>query len=167
MKEININEFNYNAFNKFGKDWALIVLKDDKEDNAMTISWGQLGILWSRPTISVYVRNTRYTKHMLDNSDTFSVCFFNEKYRNELSICGTKSRKELDKITACNFTRSYENDTLYLKEANIVFILKKIYQVDLPIIDSTHPSIKKHYNEGEYHTQYIGEVVKILINEEM
>ena len=167
MKEISINEFNYNIFNKFGKDWALIVVKDNTEDNAMTISWGQLGILWSRPTVSVYVRNTRHTKNMLNNVDTFSVCFFNEKYRKELNICGTKSRKEVDKITECKFTRSYEDNTLYIKEANIVLILKKIYQVDLPIIETTNSTIKKHYNEGEYHTQYIGEVVKILINEEM
>ncbi len=165
MKEISINEFNYNAFNKFGKDWALVVVKDNNEDNAMTISWGQLGILWSKPVVSVYIRNTRYTKKMMDNSSTFSVCFFSEKYRKELNICGRKSRKDTDKITECSFSRAYEDNTLYLKEASIIFILKKLYQVDLPISDSTHPSIKKHYKEGESHTQYIGEVIKILVDE--
>lgn len=165
MREININEFNYNAFTKFGKEWALVVTKDEKEDNAMTIAWGQLGILWSRPTVSVYIRNTRYSKHMMDNSDTFSVCFFSSQYKNELTLCGTKSRNEIDKINECNFTRVYSDNTLYLKEANIVFILKKIYQVDLPINEDASLTIKKHYQKNEYHTQYIGEILKILIND--
>lgn len=32
---------------------------------------------------------------------------------------------------------------------------------------STDSSIQKHYNKGECHTQYIGEIIKILVNEEI
>ena len=165
MKEISPYEFDFNSFYKFGKDWALIVVEDSKEDNVMTISWGQSGILWSRPIISVFVRNNRYTKHMMDNSSFFSVCFFDNKYKNELSLCGTKSKKEVDKIKACGFTRAKEDNVLYIQEANITFIVKKIYQVDLPINSETDSTILKHYKQNEYHTQYFGEIIKILINE--
>ena len=97
MKELSPYEFDFNAFTKFGKEWALIVVEDEKEDNAMTISWGQLGILWSKPVVSVFVRNNRHTKHMMDSCLNFSICFFNEKYKNELTICGSKSRKNPSK----------------------------------------------------------------------
>ena len=83
MKEISPYELDFNAFNKFYKEWALIVVKGKNEDNAMTIAWGQLGILWSRPTMTVYVRNNRYTKHLLDEADTFSVCFFSNEYKDK------------------------------------------------------------------------------------
>ena len=81
MKEISPYELDFNAFNKFYKEWALIVVKGINEDNAMTIAWGQLGILWSRPTMTVYVRNNRYTKHILDEAKSFSVCFFSDEYK--------------------------------------------------------------------------------------
>ena len=165
MKEISPYELDFNAFNKFYKEWALIVVKGKNEDNAMTIAWGQLGILWSRPTMTVYVRNNRYTKHLLDEADTFSVCFFSNEYKDKLSLCGTKSRSEIDKISECNFTRLYDDETLLLKEAKYTFILKKLYSVDMPINESTLPTIKKHYNENEFHTQYIGEIDKIIIND--
>lgn len=163
MREILPFDFDFNPFYSFGKEWALIVCEENKEDNAMTISWGNIGILWSKPILSVFVRNTRYTKHMLDHSDKFSCCFFDKKYQNELTYCGTVSRKDEDKITKCNFTRERYQNVLYIKEAKITFILKKIYQVDLPISDSTIQDIKKHYKENECHTQYICEIEKILI----
>lgn len=164
MKIISPLELNENLFKAFGKDWALIVVKDSKEDNAMTISWGQAGILWSQPVVSVYVRNTRYTKHMLDEVDDFSICFFEDKYKPQLSHCGRVSRKDDNKITTCGFTRTEIDSVLYLKEAKLTFILKKLYQIDLPINESTNPEVKKHYNEGEFHTQYICHIEKVIID---
>lgn len=165
MKEISVSEINYNFFDGFHKDWALVVVKDQKEDNAMTISWGGIGILWSKPVTTVYVRNTRYTKHMLDDSEYFSVCFFDEKYRDKLKYLGTQSRRNEDKITCSNLTRVYSDDVLYLKEAKLTLIMKKIYQVDLPLDQVQDKSILKFYQEGEMHTAYIGEVVKVLIED--
>ena len=165
MKELTPYELNENFFYSFGKEWALVVVEDDKEDNAMTISWGHIGILWSRPTISVFIRNTRHTKHMMDNCSTFSVSFFDKSYKDKLSYCGMVSRKDEDKISKCNFTRDKIDDTLFIKEAKVTFILKKIYQVDLPITKDTNPSIIRHYQANEYHTQYIGEIIKVLVEE--
>ena len=166
MKELSPYDLDINAFNKFIKEWALIVCNNNDIDNAMTIGWGQIGILWSRPVITVYVRNNRFTKPLLDNANNFSVSFFQKEYHDKLVYCGTVSRRNEDKITKCNFTRIYdENNTLYLKEAEITFIVKKIYQNDLPILEETDSSIKKHYAPNEYHTQYIGQIEKILIKE--
>ena len=68
MKIIKPNELQIDFFSSFKDSWALVVVQDEKEDNAMTIAWGGAGILWGREVVTVYIRNTRYTKHMLDNS---------------------------------------------------------------------------------------------------
>lgn len=165
MKIISPYEFDFNPFYKFGKEWALIVVENENEDNVMTIAWGQVGILWSKPVLSVYVRNNRYTYNMMYQADKFSVCFFSEKYKDKLGYCGTNSRRDVNKIDNCGFTRVKDESTLYLKEAKITFILKKIHQIDLTLENACNEDIKKHYSNNEFHTQYIGEIEKIIVEE--
>lgn len=165
MKEILAKELDFNFFDQFKNSWALVVVDDGKEDNAMTIAWGGIGILWSKEVCSVYVKDVRYTKHMLDQSEYFSVSFFDDKYKDVLAYMGKVSRKDEDKITTSKMTRDYVDNVLVLKEAKVTLIMKKIYQIDLETSQVTDPSILKYYPNGEYHTQYIGEVIKVLIDE--
>ena len=44
--------------------------------NAMTISWGSLGVMWDRPFVQVVVRPQRYTFEFMERFDTFTVCAF-------------------------------------------------------------------------------------------
>ena len=165
MKIIKPNELNIDFFSSFKDNWALVVTQDTKEDNAMTIAWGGVGILWGREVVTVYIRNTRYTKHMLDDSQYFSVSFFDDKYKDKLAYCGKVSRRDEDKITNAKFTRSYEDGVLYLKEAKITFILKKIYQVDMPLDGVDEKIVNRYYKPNEMHTQYVGEIVKVIVEE--
>lgn len=41
--------------------------------NSMVIGWGHLGVIWNLPTITVYVRQSRYTKTLLDETLEFTV----------------------------------------------------------------------------------------------
>ena len=162
METIKPNELNIDLFASLKDNWALVVTQDTKEDNAMTIAWGGVGILWGREVVTVYIRNTRYTKHMLDDSQYFSVSFFDDKYKDKLAYCGKVSHRDEDKITNAKFTRSYEDGVLYLKEAKITFILKKIYQVDMPLDGVDEKIVNRYYKPNEMHTQYVGEIVKII-----
>ena len=36
--------------------------------NTMTIGWGKIGVVWSRPVFEVLVRESRYTKEFLDKT---------------------------------------------------------------------------------------------------
>ena len=40
-----------NAIKAIGSDWMLITARDEenKKTNAMTASWGALGVLWNKP----------------------------------------------------------------------------------------------------------------------
>ena len=69
--------------------WLLTGTLEDY--NTMTISWGGLGTLWSRPVATVYVKPVRYTYHFLEKNDYFTVSFFPEEYKKDLGILGSKS----------------------------------------------------------------------------
>ena len=100
---------------------------------------------------------------MLDEVEYFSVSFFDDSYKDVLSYLGRVSRRDEDKITNSKLTRDYVDGVLVLKEARLTLIMKKIYQVDLPVDKVNDPTILKYYTDNGMHTQYIGEIVKVLI----
>ena len=78
-----------NPFTKFDKDWALVTSGTKDDFNTMTISWGSMGTIWNRDVVTIYIRPDRYTWEYLNNNDYFTVAFFDEKYRKDLTILGT------------------------------------------------------------------------------
>jgi flavin reductase (DIM6/NTAB) family NADH-FMN oxidoreductase RutF len=71
--------------------------------NPMTIGWGQFGIIWNKQTFSVYVRHSRYTHALLEHADTFTVSVpKTDTMKSELAFCGTKSGRDVNKISALN-----------------------------------------------------------------
>ena len=83
---ISISGSNYaneteNAIKLIGKDWALITAGDESGYNTMTASWGCMGVLWNKNVCVAFVRPQRYTYEFIENSNTLSLSFFDEKYR--------------------------------------------------------------------------------------
>ena len=73
--------FQVDAFHIFDKQWALVTAGTLNHYNTMTISWGGLGTLWSRPVATVYVKPIRYTYQFLEKNEYFTVSFFPEAYK--------------------------------------------------------------------------------------
>ena len=73
--------FTADIFTKFDKQWALLTAGNKDSFNTMTVSWGGLGTLWSRPVATVYVRTSRYTHEFMDREDYFTISFFPEHYK--------------------------------------------------------------------------------------
>ena len=96
-----------NAFDKIGKQWMLITASDGEKVNAMTASWGGLGVIWGKKVAYIFVRESRYTKEFIDKEGKFSLCFFEESYKEVISLCGKVSGRETDKIKECNLTTNY------------------------------------------------------------
>ncbi len=164
MKKINIEELQFNPFTKIGKEWFLVGAKNkENKFNAMTASWGSIGVLWSKNIVNVYVRPQRYTKEFIDSGEYFTLNFFDEKYKKELSLYGTKSGREMNKEEACGFHIEDVENSAHVKEANLVFVCKKIYETKInpelmidPLID------EKCYPLQDYHTVYVAEIVEVL-----
>ena len=70
--------------------------------NPMTIGWAQVGVVWSRPILTVLVRRSRYTYECLADADSFTVNLpAPGTLGKELAICGTKSGRDIDKVETC------------------------------------------------------------------
>lgn len=77
----------------------LLTTKVGDKVNTMTIGWGTMGVEWSRPIFVAYVRESRYTREMLDQSGEFTINVPLDQVDSRiLSVCGTKSGRDMDKI---------------------------------------------------------------------
>lgn len=165
-KEIKPEEFNESTFKLIGKDWMLITAEKDNKVNTMTASWGGFGVLFNKNVVYTVIRPQRYTKEFIDNSDTFSLTFFDESFRKDLSYLGRVSGRDEDKISKTNLTVKYENNTPYFEEAKIVIICRKIYAQEFKpecfIADGIDDKV---YPNKDYHTLYISEIEKVYIRE--
>ena len=112
-KKIDINEIVLNPFKTIGNDWLLISALKDGVTNTMTASWGGIGVIWNKNVVTVYIRPQRYTREFVDNSDYFSLTFF-EGYKKELGILGSKSGRDCDKIKETNFDHKNKRKRIIL-----------------------------------------------------
>lgn len=166
FKEVNIEDLSFNPFTKIGKQWMLVSAGDEKGYNMLTASWGGMGVLWGCNTVTAYIRQSRYTKKFIDSCDKFALSFFDEEYKNALSICGTKSGRDTDKAKEANITPYFIEDTTAFNEAKMIIICSKIYADVMNkenFIDKE--ADEKFYADKDYHTLYIGKIEKVLINE--
>ena len=147
------------ALNTFNQDWALVTAGTIDHFNTMTISWGGMGTLWSRPVATVYVKPCRYTHDFMEENDYFTVSFFPEKYRGDLSILGSKSGRDGDKVALTSLTPEAGEHWVTFREAEQVLVCRKIYRQDLDLSAIPEWAVKAHYRTEAPHTMYIGEVI--------
>lgn len=166
FKEIKPDELNKNVFQLIGKDWMLITAEKDNKVNTMTASWGGFGVMFNKNVVSIVLRPQRYTKEFVDDSDTFSLTFLNENFRDQLKYLGSASGRNEDKISKSNLTVNHLDNTPYFEEGNLIIICKKIYAQPLnPDCFIANELDEKWYPQKDYHTFYMAEIEKILIKE--
>ncbi|MDF9867313.1 flavin reductase (DIM6/NTAB) family NADH-FMN oxidoreductase RutF [Bacilli bacterium PM5-3] len=166
FREISPNEINENIFKLFHDDWALVSASYNNKANTMTASWGFVGIMWHKPVAQVFIRPSRYTKEFVDNSDYFTVSFFDKEFRDDLTYLGTVSGKNEDKISKSSLTLINSNNIPYFNEAKLVLICKKLYVQNM--VESSFmydETIENNYPYKDYHTSYIGEIINVLKKE--
>lgn len=163
FKEILPQNVNNNVFSLIGNEWMLISASNDGKTNAMTASWGGMGVLWNKNVVYCFIRPQRYTKEFIDKSDFFTLSFFDEKYKEMLGYFGKVSGRDEDKIKNAGLTLTECETAPVYKEAKLSFICKKLYCSSLipdGFIDKS--LIDKNYSMGDFHDMYVGEIIKVL-----
>ena len=162
FKPINPEALQDNPFSLIGKGWMLITAGRDK-CNAMTASWGGLGVMWSKNVAFVVVRPQRYTKEFLDAEPAFSLSFLGDEHRNALSYLGSVSGRNEDKMARCGLTPAREDGIPYFAEAHTALFCRKLFaQPYDPAAFLDKSIIDRQYPERDFHTLYIAEIVKAL-----
>ena len=165
--EIKAEELLFNPFTKIGKEWMLITAGTEEKFNTMTASWGGVGVLWGKNTVTVYIRESRYTKEFVDAGDTFTVAFFSEAYREALNICGSVSGREEDTVKCAGLTPCFMDQTAAFEEADMIFVCKRLYHAEMPPQNFDAPeNDEKWYPAKDYHTMYIAEIQKVLVRDQ-
>ena len=166
LKEVSIDSLKFNPFDKIGKEWMLITAGDEEKINTMTASWGAMGVVWGANTVTVYIRQSRYTKEFVDKNDTFTISVLGEEYRKALNLCGSVSGRDRDKIKESGLTPLFLDGAPAFEEADMVMVCKKMYE---DIIDVDRfievENKEKWYGDNDYHTMYIAKIEKVYVKE--
>ena len=87
-------------------DWFLLTSGDlsARDFNTMTVAWGSLGIMWSKPIAMVVVRPTRYTYRFMEKYQDFTMSLLGEEHRDALDFCGSHSGRDTDKVAETGLT---------------------------------------------------------------
>lgn len=167
FKHISEFDLSDNFFSSFANDWTLITaMKPTGKVNTMTASWGGIGNMWSKPVFTCVIRPQRYTFEFTENADFITLSFFGRGYRKELNLCGSKSGRDIDKITAAGLTVIKENGAVYFEEASVVLIGKKVYSDWLKKECFTDTSIPADiYPSGDFHKFYVCTIDKVLVKQ--
>ena len=164
-KIIAIEKLTVQPHNLFHNQWMLITAGDFQSGafNTMTIGWGAIGTMWSKPFTFVAVRHSRYTYEFMEKFNTFTLTAFPEKYQEALNLLGSRSGRDGDKIKAAGLTpeASIQVAAPSFKEAEIVIECQKIYADDLNPAHFLDENIYKHYPNRDFHCIYYGEIITV------
>lgn len=143
---------------------AFLTTSENGKINTMTISWGNIGLIWGKRIFTAMVRDTRFTKTILDNTMEFTISIpTDNSLKTALGICGSKSGKDMDKIEECHLELiSSETVTVPTVKCNGIAIECKVVYKQRMDISTLGSEIKeKWYEDENMHTMYYGEITNI------
>ena len=137
---------------RVGGDWALVTAGTEQDGwNTMTIGWGTAGVLWSRPTLTVFVHPWRYTHQFLIDNDYFTVQLFDNVHKPDLGVLGSKSGRDGNKVALTGLTpKPLETLNIYS------------HAIDLDVMDASIRNGLGAFYATDAHTVFVGELVEVL-----
>ncbi len=148
-----------------GAENALLTAGTADRCNTMTIGWCQAGRLWGLQTCTVYVRPERYTFQFMEEQEYFTVSVLPRGMKKTMTLCGTKSGRDMDKIKECGLTvRAGAGGAPFFEEAELVLVCRTLYVQDLDsacVLPAGEEKILPNYGaKGGWHRVYTGEIVE-------
>ena len=147
---------------------VLLTAKMGDKVNPMTIGWGSIGVEWGKPLFTAYVRPCRYTHEMIEKCGEFTVNIPVSSVDTKiLSVCGTKSGRDMDKIKELGLTLvEPENISVPgIKELPLTLECKVLYRMEQTLDTIPQDIIEKYYPNGDFHYAYYGQIVGAYIAE--
>ena len=160
--EISPTDFNQNAIKLIGDDWMLITAGNESGFNTMTASWGFMGEIWNKDSIICFIRPQRYTYEFIEKTNIFSLSFLSPGNKDALTLCGTESGRDGDKVARAGLSPLFADDTVFFDQANLVLICEKMYTFNIEpenFIDSSFS--EKFYPDKDYHKAYVSKILKV------
>ncbi len=129
--------------------------------NTMTISWGFIGFAWRKPVFIGMVRPQRFTSEILKKADCFTISVpFDDSFKDALSICGSKSGRDIDKTDEANI-KFCEGKTVLspvIENCGGFIECQIIHKEKLVVEDMPSELIELFYKSSDYHEFVFGEI---------
>ena len=174
-KEINVFEYAPHIMEHLNRGGILATVKADDKVNSITIGWGTIGVQWNKPLFQIYVRECRHSKSMLDKAGEFTINVpleRNDRTREILAFCGTKSGRDTDKAAELGLTLvdSDKIATPAIRELPLTLECRVIYSVRQDGSAMPDWVMQRYYpnwaeNTEDVHSVYYGEIVAAYILE--
>ena len=169
-KKINVFEYAGQICEAM-KSGILLTTGNGHTLNTMTIGWGSIGIEWGKPVFTAYVRDSRYTRELLDQYGEFTVNIpLGKADKTAISLCGTKSGREVDKIRELGLT-SEEPEVISvpgIREFPLTLECRVIFrniQDESRLPENIQSRYYSAINAKDYHIAYYGEILNAYIIE--
>ncbi|MHB1361863.1 MAG: flavin reductase family protein, partial [Thermoleophilia bacterium] len=131
--------------------WAIGTYDSEGKPNVMTAAWA--GICCSRPpAMAVSLRKATYTYGNLVARAAFTISIPSEKHVREIDRIGIVSGRDVDKFEELGLTavRAGHVDAPYVDEFPVVIECRLLHTIEIGL-----------------HTQFIGEVMDVKVDEEV
>ena len=171
--EIDVYQYAPHILDHLTHSGILVTAKVDGKVNPITIGWGTIGMQWGKPLFQAYIRESRYTKAMLDTAGEFTVSIpmeRSDRVKEILAFCGTKSGRDCDKAAKLSLTL-VEGSTVgapAIRELPLTLECKVIYSVRQDASAIPEELTKKYYpnwrnDPKDVHSVYYGEITAAYI----
>ena len=153
-----------NFIKMVSNDWMLITAGDKEKFNMMTASWGGIGVLYNKPVAICFINPARYTYQVIENSDTYTLTFYTEAYRDALKYCGSKSGRDEDKVKGSGLTPvETANGAMAFGEAWMIIECKKLVSQSISLDAINNKEEQSKRAAQPMHKMYIGEIVNVWV----
>lgn len=152
----------------------LLTTCDGQKVNTMTIGWGHIGIEWNKPVFIAFIRKSRYTRQILDQTGEFTVNIpLNAQDSHVLRYCGTKSGRDTDKIHDLGLTLVPSDMVSVpgIREFPLTLECRVIYRQVQDESAFASELLQRFYpieadGERDIHIAYYGEIINAYLAEE-
>ncbi len=149
-----------------GPGLLLLSGEPSKEQNLITIGWIQFGKLWNKPVVTVYIRESRHSFKLINESEYFTLNVLDvAKYDKALSQCASTSGRDTDKFALTGLTKvlSDSKESSCLAEASCAIECRAIARNMLTGNEMNKEHVDRFYVDADYHQQITAEIINIIV----
>jgi flavin reductase (DIM6/NTAB) family NADH-FMN oxidoreductase RutF len=140
----------------------------DGKPNVMTIGWGAIGSIWSRPVFIVLVRPSRHSYECLEQVSDFTVNVPPRELASAVRLCGSLSGRDHDKFREAHLTAlpGREVRSPIIKECILHYECRTLHRNDVAPDALVQAVRDEAYPWGNFHRVYFGEIVAAYADED-
>ncbi len=165
---MNIYEYLDPIFRQI-KTGAFLTTKVGNQFNTMTIGWLTVGRVWEIDVVSVYVRFSRFTYDLIQNSDFFTISFpYPNDKLDKIKEWGERSGRDYDKLKLSDIEATKSVSGVVIKDCNVHIECEKIYQQIMDPKALKAELLEEFYgDQQDYHHIYYGKIIDIYFDNKL